>query len=389
MTSRTAKFVLPVVFLLAGLGGAALLASSRKTPERQERPVLGPLVEVISATRSSVDTIVRGTGEVRARTTVEIVPQVTGMVIEVHPSLVPGGHFAAGETLVVIEPRDYELAVERAQAAVARAAVSLEREQAEAEVALQEWNALNPGEEPSSGLVIREPQVRQAEAELAAADADLAVARLNLERTRISLPFDGIVVSENVDLGQFATVGRTLATAYGTDEVEVRVPLAERELSWFRFPQRGSGTGPEARVITTFGGPDQAWHGRVVRMEAQVDPTSRMVPVVVSIRDPFKTDGNRLPLIPGSFVQVEIHGGTLEDVISLPRHAIHDGDTAWVVDGDTLHIREVQIARKDLSTAFIIEGIDNDEQVVVSSLDAVTDGMIVRAVAAEPAGGTE
>jgi RND family efflux transporter MFP subunit len=387
MTSRTTKILLPIALLLVGVAGAVLLAYSRRPPERVERPVLGPLVEVMTTEVNTVDAVVRGTGEVRARTTVEIVPQVAGMVVDLHRELVPGGRFAAGETLVQIEPRDYELAVERAQASVARSIVNLEREQAEAEVARQEWDALHPGEAPSSGLVVREPQVRQAEAELAAARADLAVARLNLKRTRISLPFPGVVVSESVDLGQFASIGRTLATVYGTDEVEVRVPLPERELAWIDLPPGNSSAGPEARVIASFAGREHVWSGRVVRMEAQVDPSSRMIPVVVSVKRPFDTSGGGRPLLPGSFVEVEILGGTLENVVPVPRHAIHEGDTVWVVEDENLRIRQVEVVRTDLTSAFIGSGLEGGDSIVVSSLDAVTDGMLVRATEAASTGG--
>ncbi len=380
MKSRTLKITAPIAILILGVTAAFILASSRRAPERQQKPVLGPLVEVITAQPTTISTIVRGHGEVRAKTTVEIVPQVAGRVIAMHPGLVAGGHFRAGEALLTIEPRDYELAVERARAAVARAEVSVEREQAEAEVALQEWDAIHPGEEPNSGLVVREPQVRQAEAELAAAQADLAVARLSLERTTITLPFDGIVESETVDLGQYVTIGKKLATVYGTAVAEVRVPLAERELAWFRVPTRPGIKGPSALVIANFGGISQTWSGEVVRMEARVDTTSRMVPVVIAVSNPFRTNGHDLPLLPGTFVKVEISGHDLDHVVAVPRHAIHEGDVVWIVKGENLTIVPVTTARTDLDTAYIAEGLESGDLVVISQLDAVTDGMVVRTI---------
>jgi RND family efflux transporter MFP subunit len=254
MSPKAQKLVIPIVVLIVGAVAAALIASARKTPPRVDRPPLGPLVEVTPVEVTDVPVVVTGHGEVVARIAVDVVPQVPGQVVRVHPSLVAGGFFRAGEVLVVIEPRDYELAVERAQAAVARAKVTLQREKAEAEVARAEWDELHPGEEPTSGLVVREPQVRQAEAELAAAAADLDVARLNLERTGISLPFDGVVVSESVDVGQFVGNGSRLATVYGTDVVEVRVPLESRELAWFDIPARRGGPGAAAEVSANLGG---------------------------------------------------------------------------------------------------------------------------------------
>jgi len=181
MSPKVLKIIIPAIVLIAGAAAAFLIASAGKAPPRVDRPALGPLVEVMRAEVTDVPVIVTGHGEVVARVAVDLIPQVAGQVVNTHRSLVAGGFFKAGEVLVVIDPRDYDLAVERAQAAVARAKVTLEREQAEADVAREEWDGLHPGEEPT-GLVIREPQIRQAEAEYAAAGADLSVARLSLEQ---------------------------------------------------------------------------------------------------------------------------------------------------------------------------------------------------------------
>lgn len=377
MSSKALKLVVPIIVLLVGVGAAALIASARKAPPRVERPPLGPLVEVVPAEITDIPVEVSGHGEVVARVSVDVVPQVAGQVVEVHRSLVAGGFFSTGEVLVVIDPRDYELAVERAQAAVARAKVTLEREQAEAEVARAEWQDLHPDEEPT-GLVIREPQIRQAEAEYAAAVAELSVAKLSLERTRVSLPFDGVVVSENVDKGQFVGNGSRLATVFGTDVVEVRVPLDSRELAWFDVPSGRGGSGALAKVSITFGGTRSTWRGRVTRMEAQVDQASRMVHVVIEVPRPYETSGDRPALLPGSFVDVRIEGRTLNDVVSVPRHAIHDGSHVWVFEDGKLGVREIEVVREDRQQTLISAGLEEGALVIVSALDAVTDGMTIR-----------
>jgi RND family efflux transporter MFP subunit len=377
MPSKALKLVIPVIVVIAGLVAAAMIASARKAPPRVDRPPLGPLVEVLPTEVDDVPVVVSGHGEVVARVAVDVVPQVAGEVVETHPSLVAGGFFKAGEVLVVIDPRDYELAVERAQAAVARAKVTLEREQAEAEVAREEWYGLHPDEEPTA-LVIREPQIRQAEAEYAAAAADLSVAKLNLERTGISLPFDGVVVSEMVDVGQYVGTGSRLATVYGTDAVEVRVPLDSRELAWFDIPSNGGGHGALAEISASFGGTRSTWDGRVTRMEAEVDQTSRMVHVVIEVPKPYDTSADQPALLPGSFVDVRIFGRTLDDVVSVPRYAVREGDQVWVFADGKLQIRDVSVLRADRQQALISSGLEEGDLVIVSSLDAVTEGMTVR-----------
>jgi len=385
MSSKTLKIVIPIIVLIAGIAAAAVITSARKAPPRVDRPPLGPLVEVLRVEITDVPVVVSGHGEVVAKVSVDIVPQVAGKVVSPHPSLVAGGFFKSGEVLIEIDPRDYELAVERAQAAVARAKVTLEREQAEAEVAREEWNGLHPGEEPTA-LVIREPQIRQAEAELAAAAADLSVAKLNLERTRLSLPFDGVVVSESVDVGQFVGNGSRLATVYGTEVVEVRVPLDSREMTWFDVPTHGGGKGSPAEVSASFGGTRSVWKGRVIRMEAQVDQMSRMVHVVIEVPKPYDTSTGRPALLPGSFVDVSIFGRTLDEVVAVPRYAVREDGRVWVFADGTLQIREVEVLRADRQQTLISSGLEEGDLVIVSSLDAVTEGMKVRQTDAEAGG---
>ncbi len=372
------KIILPIVVLVAGIAAAVLLASARNAPPRTERVALGPLVEVMEVVREDVPVMVTGHGQVGAKVAVEVVPQVGGRVVAVDPAFVAGGFFRAGQPLVVVEPRDYELAVERAMAAVARAEVVLEQQRAEADVARQEWNALHPSEPPPSGLVVREPQVRQAEAELAAAEADLSVARLNLERTRISVPFDGVVVSEKVDLGQYIVPGQSIARVYGTDAVEIRLPLESRELAWFGVPGIANSQGPRADVEARYAGTTHTWQGRVTRMEAEVDPDSRMVNVVVEVRDPFDRSGKNPPLMPGTFVDVKVFGRTVAGLIPVPRHAVHEGNLVWVAEDGVLRIRQVEIARSDRAIAYVTDGLTDGDRVVVTALDAVTDGMKIR-----------
>jgi RND family efflux transporter MFP subunit len=381
------KIVLPIVVLVAGIAAAVLLASARKAPPRIERVEHGPLVDVMEVVREDIPVVVTGHGQVGAKVAVEVVPQVGGRVVTVDPNFVAGGFFRAGQSLVVVEPRDYELAVERAMAAVARAQVVLEQQRAEADVAREEWDALHPGEPPPSGLVVREPQVRQAEAELAAAEADLNVARLNLERTRITVPFDGVVVSEQVDVGQYIVPGQSIARVYGTDAVEVRLPLESRELAWFSVPGMSNAKGPRAEVAAQFAGTTHTWVGRVTRMEAEVDPNSRMVNVVVEVRDPFDPSGEIPPLMPGTFVDVQVFGRTVTGLAPVPRYAVHEGNLVWVAENGVLRIRQVEVVRSDREVAYIGDGLVDGDRVVVTVLDAVTDGMKIRTADTEDAEG--
>lgn len=393
MSIRLRQIVIPLLVLVAGVAVAALLIASRRQPEPQPKPSAGPLVRAIQVHPGTVTVVVQGTGTVRARRTVELIPQVAGRVIAVAPSFVEGGFFAAHDELLTIDPSDYEAALESARAQVARAEVQLELARAESDVARHEWERDHPGQEPPSPLVVKEPQVRQAQADLEAAKAAADTAQTNLDRTHISLPFAGRVVSKSADLGQYVAPGQVLAAVYGTDLMEIPVPLKDEDLAWFDVPGPGASrsSGSSAAVTADFAGRHREWTGRVARTEGQVDLATRTIHVVVEVPGAARDHGRAL--IPGMFVNVAIRGRTLEQSYAVPRHAIHEGAVLWVVRDGLLHFTPVEVAHVDGETAYLSSGLEDGDVVVTSQLEVVTDGMKVRVAAstgsAPDAGGAE
>jgi RND family efflux transporter MFP subunit len=285
-----------------------------------------------------------------------------------------------------IDRRDYELAVRQAEAAVADARVLLEVEQAESEVAREEWRQLHPDTEPTSSLVLRQPQIRKAKALLDSSEAQLATAQLRLERTSLSMPFDVLITTENVDLGQYVVMGQPLAKGYGTGSVEIEVPLKDSDLAWFDvfensiFSNGGSNSAKltPAKVIADFTGAEHTWEGYVVRTSGQVDRTSRMISVVIEVPEPFDALNGRPPLLPGVFVEVLIQGNTLDNAVAVPRDAIREGSQMWLVNGNRLSVRPLKIVRVDKNFAYVVSDDLDQANVITSSLDAVIDGMEVR-----------
>ena len=384
-----------ILAIATAIGG--WLMYTRKPPVRTERKIVAPLVKVQIVRQQDIQMVVQGYGTVQPKVQAEVVPQVSGKVVSINPDFKDGGFIEAGEALITIDPRDYELAVQRAQAEVTRAEVELDIERAEAEISRQEWEQLNPGMEPPSPLIVREPQMRQARTRLEAAKAELATAELNLERARVSLPFDGRVVSEIVDLGQYVSSGQSIGKIYGIDAVEIEVPLEDRELAWFDVPANPVSinggdsvkTGSTVEVRSHFAGASHSWQGRVVRTTGEIDKTSRLVSVVVEVSEPFKAANGRPPLVPGMFVEVIIKGKILKNAISVPRYAVHNGNEVWVVNNNLLRIQPLGIARADKDFVYAISGIEDGAVVVVSPLDIVTDRMKIRTELETPAAGKE
>ena len=357
--------------ILAGILLAVLMTITRSQPRKEVFSELAPLVKTQVLERSDIKMVIKGYGTVKPKVEVQIVPQVSGKVIAMHPEFRAGGFIAAEEQLFEIEPKDFALAVEQAQAKVAEMEVKLDMEKSEAAVAVREWQQINPGTEPNSALVLRQPQIRQAAAGLDSAKAALSKAKLDLERTSITLPIETCIMTKNVDLGQFVTAGQAVGSACNIDVFEIQVPLEDSELAWFNLPD-------EARVKVNFAGTEKFFKAVVKRTTGCVDKASRLIYVVVEVEKPTRQESLTQTLIPGMFVEVDIKGKVLENAFAVKRDWVHNADELWVVSDGVLDVETVNVVRTDDKYAYI--KIDNEDriEIVTSSVDAVIDGMKVR-----------
>lgn len=382
---RILKIVLPVLIVTGASLGAWWMIKSKPEVETKKAEVLPPLVRLMTAEKSDVRYTVYSQGTVSPRTESQLVPEVSGRVMWVSPSFISGGFFEAGDVLLKIDPVDYENAVVLARANVAQSKLSYEMEKAEAEVAREEWADLQ-GEEEATPLTLRVPQLANAKATYEAAEAALRQAERDLERTEVKALFAGRVRRKNVDVGEFVTVGSPVATLYSVDVAEIRLPVEDRDLAYVDLPldyrgQTENAPGPEVELIADFAGRQINWQGRIVRTEGEIDAMSRLVHVVAQVRDPYGRSANpgRPPLAVGLYVRAEIRGRLAEDVVVLPRAALHGGATVWVIDEEgRLRFREVEVLRAGRKEVVIGSGLEAGERICLSPLEAVTDGMKVR-----------
>lgn len=377
--------LLPLVVLAVGGFVAKALIDSYEQPEPSPVVVQPPLVRVIPAEKTALTLVVHAEGTVAPRTESQLVPEISGRVTKVSPSLAAGGFFDEGDVLLEIDSRDYKLAIVRARAAIDQAKLRLLTEQQQSDIARKEWEALGEGE--PSPLLFREPQISEVRSSLAAAEATLEQAEYDLERTVLRAPFAGRVRSKQVDVGQFVQRGLALATLYAVDVAEVRLPIPNSELEYCRLPlayrDGGAGeNGPAVKLTARFAGRDYSWQGRIVRTEAEIDPRTRMVMAIARVNDPYARTGDsgRPPLAVGMFVKAEIQGIRVRDVIRAPRSALRSDDTVFVVDsGGRLQFRTVDILRREREEVLIRKGLLEGEQICVSPLEAAVEGMAVRA----------
>lgn len=378
------KIALPILILLAGAMTLDLMIANRPQAQRTTQATPPPLVRATLVRMESIRVIVHSQGNVAPRHEIDLVPEVSGKVVDVSDSLIDGGFFEAGDTLLAIDPRDFELAITQQRAKIAAQRYHLKIEEAEAEAAKREWQDLGQGEKPDP-LVLREPQLAEARAALASAEAALQKAKLDLERSVLKAPFTGRVRNEQVDVGQHVTRGSVLARIYAIDSVEIRLPIPDVEIAYLDLPLRyrgleHAGSGPEVTLSTEFAGKRHSWHGRVMRTDGQIDSHTRQVTLIAQVDDPYARgdDPDRPPLAVGMFVEAEIQGRIYEQIVKLPRSAIRTGDRVLVIDDDDrLHFRALDILRHDQDHVLVRAGLAAGERVCLSPIEEVTDGMRV------------
>lgn len=383
------------VALSAGLllGGVALFSILVLTrPEASKAP---PQERVVPVETTAVElkthgVVVRGQGEVVPAQRVELKPQVNGRVTWQSPELVPGGKVRSGQLLVRIETEDYQLAVEQQMAAVQRAQLDLQLERSRKRVAEREWELLAQDDAATAGdkaLALREPQVRTARVALESAQSGLKQSQLNLQRTAVRAPFNALIQTEQVDLGQLVTNQTPVATLVGTDAFWVQVAIPQDQLPWVALKELGAPRNATAEVTHTFGARQLVRSGKVIRLLGDLDPVGRMARLLIEVSDPLGLKGKQpsLPLLLGSFVEVEIEGQVLEMVVALPRVALREGNRVYVVDRDgRLGIRRVEIAFREKKQVFVRKGLDPEERVITSPLATPVPGMKLRDLSRPP-----
>ena len=400
--NRRLKIISTFAVAIIGIAFAIMLAKSAKKPESQIPQPKLPAVEVQIAEATRHTYRIQSQGTALPRTSIRLVSEVSGKVVSVAESFDVGQIFAKGDVLLKIDSRDYELALAQARSQVAQAQLRLQMEVKEADVVRREWELLNQGE--PTGLQAREPQLASARAALEAALAAEEAAKRNLDRCEIRAPFDGMVARAGVRPGQFAALATPLGELFATDVAEVRLPLIASDLSFIDLPRPGAkvalGQAPKVTLSARAGDRRTEWLGHIVRSEETVDPMNRMVYVVAQVVDPYglaKRDG--APLRSGTFVRASIEGRTQENVIVLPRHALRGKNQVWIVSEKStlqewlgyrepshhkrLIFRSVDVSFADAKQVIVAAGIQPGEQVVVSLLAAVVDGMGVKVREAE------
>ena len=379
MPNTAIKAIITIAVLLAAVAAAAGIIMSRPMPEQLTVSETTSAIRAMTVVKESLRLKIRSEGTVTPKTQTNVIPEIKGRVTWISPNLVVGGYFQAGDLLVTIDAADYEARTGLAQAQLLRAEAELEHKRFE----LQRLQTLIKDNLVSQSNLENAARAHKiAKANVIESKINLAQAERDLSRTKITAPFEGMVRSESIDIGQFVQQGTPIASIYASDAVEVRLPIVNAQLAYLDPAnlQRGEldpATAPMIRLTARYAGTSFVWRGQLARTEGEIDAQSRMITAVARVRQ-----DNQSPDVPplqvGAFVAAEIEGQYLDDIVRLPRAALRPNSQVLIIDGDNrLRFRAVNVLRLENDFVLIDSGLESGEVVNLSPIQAVVDGMRV------------
>jgi len=372
------RALIPPLIIVAAIVLSVLASMTAEPPKQKEQSKPAAMVEVLEISPRDMTFIVDSQGTVKPKNSTTLVAEVTGQIVDIAENYNAGGFFKKGDMLVQVDPSDYEVAVQQAQASLLQAQSELEQEKALGRVAEEEWAAYEDGNAPELGL--RKPQLASALATVESAEANLAKAKRDLERTTIKAPFDSVLRSKEANLGQFVSTGSQIAQMFDTRSAEIRLPLSDLDMTYILDPATAEEK-PRVQLESMVSGQSATWQGRLIRTEGVLDENSRVIYGVVEVSDPYNLGGQThpVPLRYGRFVQAKVEGSAVQGIMEVPTYALNPDGSVWIVpESRELEKRDVEVVRTQGNASLISSGLKSGDKVVLTQLKNALPGMKVR-----------
>ncbi|WP_448548899.1 efflux RND transporter periplasmic adaptor subunit [Thalassotalea fusca] len=375
--------LMPFAFIFAAITVLIIIGAFAPKPAKKPIDIKAPLVEIKQLVRGDVTLRVKSQGSILPRTETNIVAEVSGRIIFVAEQFNAGGFFRKGDVLLKIDPTDYELAVQQAEARLDTANANLLEEQARTEQAREEWLLSGKQVEDAPIMALRKPQMQKAQADVNSAKAERQKAQVQLSRTTIKSPYHAMVKVKQADIGQYVTPGSVLAGTFAIDYAEARLPIKQNDMPYINLPDfsEENNKGDEVTLSMNVGGKKREWISYISRYEGVVDTSSRVHYVIAKIDDPYayKRDDFKHPLHIGSFVKAEIKGKMIKDIVAIPHNAIYGANEIYQVSHDNKLVKTlIESVYSDSEYLYTEQSLDLTMPLVMTKLETPVEGMSLR-----------
>lgn len=380
------KKTLPISILILLIAAVVTVFIFRTEPTAKRTTATketAMLVEVERVEKGDYKPNFVATGTVQAAKDILLSPRVSGQIISRSPDFVPGGFVRKGQTLLQIDPADFQNELQLRKSELDQAMADLQLEKGRQDVARKDLQLMNERlRVEDSSLVLRKPQLESIQARINAAQAGVDQAELNLQRSSVRAPFNAQILSRNANVGSLVSPDDVLGRLVGGDEYWVMVNLPLSKSAWLQFPLANNERGSPVRIRNRTAWPDSIYRtGYLYKRIGALEDETRMLRVLVSVPDPlaYRTDSPDVPpLIVGSFVETYIQAKEIKKVARINRDYLRKDETAWVMEDGKLQIRDLKIVLKDSKYAYVKEGLEEGDQLVTTNLSTVVQGSRLR-----------
>lgn len=384
---KSKKVFVSVIIAVLGLALMFILLFAGPKAQRKSQVVNLPGVEFEVVNPASVSIPVFTRGIANPSTQVDLSSEVTGVVVEISENFKNGGYFKKDDWLIKVDQSHHLMEMDTAKAEYASADLNYQRTRAN-------LNSRGRSSRRLTDYAKGKPQLAEAESRMRAARTRLKLAREQLSKTTIKAPFDGRVQVTQVAIKEYITTGRPIAKIYAINQSEVRLPLSRQQLKLVEVPGLYLNSDvddsdvqkealPKVKVMDS--SHQYHWQGRLVRSEGNVDPRNRLIYVIAEIVAPYASDPEqpeRPPLSAGTFVEARIEGRAHENIVEIPRAALHNRDEVWLLNSDDrIEIRKVNVLYRGKDKVYLNKGLNQGDKVITTPLEVAVNNMRVQVTA--------
>ncbi len=368
------------LIIMAGVIFTWVIFNTEPTAQREGATKKTPmLVEVKPVEVGNFTPIIEAMGTVIPSRNIQLQARVSGQVVSDADLLIPGKSVRQGDLLLQIEAADYQNTVQQRQAEYNQAKADLQIEMGEQMAAERDFQRLGRDVTATQkALILREPQLASAKAQVAVAQSALEQAKLELQRTQIYAPFDAQIINNYVNLGSQINVGDNLADLVGVDTYWIEATLPVNQLA--SLDQASEGDGTTVIIQDRLAWPLQARReGRLLSVIGRVDDETRMARVLIAVNDPIGWQDSSLPqLTLGAFVNTQIPASELQDVARIERQYVKKNDTLWLMAEQQLRIIKLNVIFRDEKYVYVRDTLKGGDQMVITDLSRVIEGAALR-----------
>ena len=386
MSSKIKPFIIQgliaIIILAVGIFCYKMFLSDKVVAKRGQRPDTGILVEVVPVTKKEHTVVITGTGQAEASRTQNLKSEANGRVIWISDRFYPGARLKKGEVIAKINTEDYAIKLANAKIQLRQKEVSLMLEEARGRAASSELDTLKKTmtdttlSDDEAALVKRQPQLQSAIADVELAKNNLKQAQLDYNRSIVKCPYDAIVQTTNISIGDYISGGTQLGSIVASDEFWVYLSLNPANVAWFNLSSQLSEIKAEVRY--DIGGKTITKPAQIRSVQPAVESLGRMVQVLLAVQDPMSEPVNEALFI-GAFVHASIYAPDPLDSIELPRAYVREGNLAYVCTSDNkLSIRNLTTPYRTDDNVYVTDGLQDGDRVVTTMISSPVEGRKLR-----------